>query len=420
VAGAGLAGLAAATELRRAGADVVVLEARDRVGGRVWSRRLANGAVVEMGAEFVLPGNTAVRELAARLGLGLWDKGMFYGRREPRGGAEATADELEAAAATVGAALSTAPPELSARRFLEDLDVSPGVREALLARVEISSANAADAVAARDLGGIAHVDREPAPSIAGGNQSLPLALAAELGDAVRLRAPVERIAWAADEVAGARGAPAAGAARRAGAAEAPAAVRLRAGGAELDADACVVAVPASVLDRIAFDPPLPGQLAEALAGVRYGHAAKLFVPLRRPAPPSAVMSVPERYWTWTASGEGGEVQPVVSAFAGSAGALERLSVEHGPRRWLDSVAALRPELDLDPSGAVLSTWADDPWARAAYSTSPPAGLADLFARPAGPLAFAGEHLGGEFAALMEGAIRSGRAAARSLLAGVGA
>ncbi len=86
VVGAGLAGLTAADELRQAGAEVVVLEARDRVGGRVWSRTLESGAVVEMGAEFLLPGNTAVRELAARFELGLWDKGMRYGNREPRGG----------------------------------------------------------------------------------------------------------------------------------------------------------------------------------------------------------------------------------------------------------------------------------------------------------------------------------------------
>ena len=55
VVGAGLAGLAAACELQAAGADVVVLEARERMGGRVWSRTLANGAVVEMGAEYIRP-----------------------------------------------------------------------------------------------------------------------------------------------------------------------------------------------------------------------------------------------------------------------------------------------------------------------------------------------------------------------------
>ena len=69
-----------------------------------------------------------------------------------------------------------------------------------------------------------------------------------------------------------------------------------------------------------------------------------------------------------------------------------------------------------PSGALLSTWADDPWVRAAYSTSAPPGLAELAAVPLGPLAFAGEHLGGAHAALMEGALRSGTRAARALMA----
>jgi monoamine oxidase len=391
VAGAGLAGLTAAYELQRAGVEVIVFEARDRVGGRVWSRRLDNGAVVEMGAEFLLPGNTAVRELAEQLGLGLWDKGMRYGSREPRGGIGTTVEEMEAAASKLGAALETAPPNLNARRFLEGLDIPAGAREALIARVEISSANSADDVAARDLAGIAHVDREPAPSIAGGNQGLALALAKELGEAVRLRSPVDHVQHSSNKA------------------------RVAAAGAELDADACVIAVPGSVLDRILFDPPLPADLAAALRSVRYGHAAKLFVPLRSPPPPSAVMSVPDRYWTWTATGHNGEVQPVVSAFAGSAEALERLRVADGPEHWLDLVTKLRPDLGLDRGGALLSTWADDPWARAAYSTSPPRELADIFARPAGPLAFAGEHLGGEFAALMEGAIRSGRTAARAAL-----
>jgi monoamine oxidase len=388
VVGAGLAGLVAADELRRAGAEVTVLEARDRVGGRVWSRQLENGAVVEMGAEFILPGNTAIRELVDRFGLGLWDKGMRYGQRDPRGGLAVTPQELADAVEVVGRELPEAPPDQTAREFLEGLEIAPGARDALLARTEISSANSADEVAVRDLGGIAHVDSEPAPSIAGGNQRLPLAIAVELGAGVRLSTPVERIAWGGDGV------------------------RI---GADLEADACVVAVPASVLDRIEFEPALPPERAEPLAAVRYGEAAKLFVPLHTAAPPSAVMSVPERYWAWTATGAGDTPQPVVSAFAGSPGALAGLGVDAGPEHWLGSLGWLRPDLDLRPEGALLSTWSDDPWVRAAYSTSPPTELAEASQTPLGPLAFAGEHLGGEFAALMEGAIRSGRAAARGLL-----
>jgi len=384
VVGAGFAGLVAADELRRAGAEVVVLEARDRVGGRVWSRTLDNGAVVEMGAEFLLPGNTAIRELVEQLGLELWDKGMRYGRREPRGVA-VTAQELDDAVEAAGRALATVPHDQSARDFLATLDAAPGARETLLARTEISSANSADAVAARDIGGIAHIDDDPAPSIAGGNQGIALRLAKGLD--VRLGSPVRRVEWEGG-------------------------VRVN---GELEADACVIAVPATVLSEIAFEPALPAQVAEALAAVRYGHAAKLFVPLRAPAQPSAVMAVAERYWTWTATGDGDRPQPVVNCFAGSPAALDRLGIANGPDRWLASLADLRPDLDLDTGAALVSTWADDLWVRAAYSTSPARELAELSARAHGPLAFAGEHLGGEFAALMEGAIRSGRAAAGALL-----
>jgi monoamine oxidase len=379
VIGAGLAGLVAADELAAAGAEVVVLEARDRVGGRVWSRRVDNGAVVEMGAEFILPGNTEIRALAASLGLGFWDKGMRYGTREPRG-VEVTPEELAAAVEAANEAEAVAPPEQTARQFLDGLDIAPGAREALLARTEISSANSADVVAARDLRGIAHVDEEPAPSIANGNQSLPLALADGLD--VRLNTRVDRVEWSGDGV--------------------------RAGGVE--ADVGVIAVPASRLARIKFDPALPADVAEPLGRVVYGAAAKLFVPLTESAPPSAVMAVDERYWTWTATGAGDQLQPVVSCFAGSPGALAGLEVDNGPEKWLASLAALRPDLALDPNGALLSTWPGG-----AYSTSPPPELAQLSEHPVGPLAFAGEHLGGAYAALMEGAIRSGRAAARGLL-----
>ncbi|TLQ47672.1 flavin monoamine oxidase family protein [Streptomyces marianii] len=71
VLGAGLAGLAAARDLAAGGADVLVLEARDRVGGRVEQTTLPDGRLVQLGGEVVGRAHTAYRELAEELGLTL-------------------------------------------------------------------------------------------------------------------------------------------------------------------------------------------------------------------------------------------------------------------------------------------------------------------------------------------------------------
>ena len=151
--------------------------------------------------------------------------------------------------------------------------------------------------------------------------------------------------------------------------------------------------------------------ARAYAAVEYGNAAKLFVPLTRETTPSAVLSVPERYWSWTATGADG-VQPVVNAFAGSAPALARLRVTEGPETWLDSLRRLRPDLALSTDGAVLSTWDDDPWVGAAYSCAAPG--VDAWA-PAGPFHACGEHTHETSRALMDGALASGLRAAQEVL-----
>ena len=81
VAGAGFAGLLAAYRVARAGHEVLVLEARDRVGGRVWSQELVPGdprTVVERGAEFVLDGYDLMRALADEFGLQLAEMAMSY------------------------------------------------------------------------------------------------------------------------------------------------------------------------------------------------------------------------------------------------------------------------------------------------------------------------------------------------------
>ena len=351
---------------------------------------LDNGAIVEMGAEFVLPGNTAMRELVDEFGLGLWDKGMHYGRREPRG-ADTSADELEAAADLVAAALRMASPELPARRFLEALDIAPGVREAFLARVEISSANSADVVAARDLAGLAHVDDAPSPSVAGGNGRLALALAAALGEAVHLSSPVTKVApHSRGGASGRRRRRARGRCLRGGGArERRRARRVR-----------------SAARRRARRGPRRDQLRPRREALR---AAAKPLPARGGDVGARALLELDRHGRPRPGPAGREL------LLGLAGRPRGPRGRIGPDRWLASLQDLRPELDLDPPGALLSTWSDDPWVGAAYSTSPPLPVAELFAAPVGPLVFAGEHLGGEFAALMEGAIRSGRRAARALL-----
>ena len=88
VVGAGFAGLACADRLVSLGHAVTVFEARDRVGGRVWSQELIAGrreTVIERGAEFVLSGYDALRSMAERFDLPLAPSGMSYYVREPRG-----------------------------------------------------------------------------------------------------------------------------------------------------------------------------------------------------------------------------------------------------------------------------------------------------------------------------------------------
>ncbi len=69
VVGAGLAGLSAARSLRASGCEVAVVEARDRVGGRVLNHRLPGGEVVEIGGEWIGPQQLRVNKLVAELGL---------------------------------------------------------------------------------------------------------------------------------------------------------------------------------------------------------------------------------------------------------------------------------------------------------------------------------------------------------------
>ncbi len=391
--GAGFAGLAAADELHRAGVEVTVLEARDRVGGRVWSVPFAGG-VVERGAEFILPGYKTLLEIVERLGLRLVRKGTLYGDREPRGGEPVTRDQVREAVARIASEAVRADGARTLRDALAAYHLDPAVAEAIRARIEVSCAYPADDLAGSVLKeGAAAFGPFDSYTIEGGNDRIARELVATLGDPVRLMSSVRRIAWSEDEV------------------------RARAGAQVAVADAAVIAVPAALLGSITFEPSLPPEVTEATRAVRYGQAAKLFAAVREPAPPSATLSVPGRWWCYTQLGADGQPAPFVAAFAGSPAALERLEVSAGPGRWLTELAQLRPDLDLDPEGAFVSTWQGDPWARGAYSAESAASAIDTetLTRSVGPLSFAGEHTAGPWHGLMEGAVRSGVRAAQQLL-----
>jgi monoamine oxidase len=394
VIGAGFAGLAAADALRTSGAEVTVLEARDRVGGRVWSVPFGDGAVVERGAEFILPGYESMEALAARFGIPMVLKGTPYGRRVPVGEETVSQTALEAAFERIGRG---APPgTASAADAIAALGLDPRLSALIRTRVAISNGHPADdlEVSVLDEGASTFGDFDN-HTLEGGNMRLAEALAGELGAAVRLSSPVRRVRWSQG------------------------AVTVATDDAEVEAEAVVIAIPTAPLAEVEFDPPLEGATAEALRAVTYGQNSKLFLRLRTPAPPSAIMSVAGHFWSYTQLGADGEPAPFLVGYTGTMSAIDAIGGSDGVERWIAALVALRADLDLDPEPgrAMLSSWHDDPWVRGSYSArslSSPLRDDDLV-QPIGPLIFAGEHTAGEWHGLMEGALRSGQRAAAQVL-----
>src|SRR6476661_6525023 len=103
VVGAGLAGLAAADAARHAGADVVVLEARDRIGGRTWTVQLGPGSIDLGGAWVHDPVGNPIAEALAVAGIGARNDGPYYSRMAVWSDDWLDAADATALAAAVGA-----------------------------------------------------------------------------------------------------------------------------------------------------------------------------------------------------------------------------------------------------------------------------------------------------------------------------
>lgn len=429
VAGAGLAGLAAADELARTGAAVTLLDARSRTGGRVWTvrDRFAGDQYGELGGEFIDEDHHRMRALTARFDLPLVRvlRGGFTHRfRTPDGDIqvsrsgpwealrEVLAPLLRRYEAAHGSDADTAIREMSTWSLREALEqhqagdelhaMVNSIRGFFLAEPEDLSVLPVVAQLA-DGGSPAQV---PVYRIAGGNSRLVDALVAQTPARLLLAHRVHAVANATDRVL----------------------VRVtddRGRLQELQCDAVVLALPASTLRDLEITPPLPEEQQRAIATLRYGCATKVVIQCaaeglsRRRARAFATDGSLGAFWDAT---EGQPAAPhSVIAFLGGGAASARLRARAaaGPAGLLSDLCWL----NLAGAPVVAShavTWEDDPFARGGYAFTHPGfdpARHALLSRRAGRIAFAGEHTSAEFQGYMEGAVESGQRAAAELRQG---
>ena len=392
VIGAGLAGLHAGWRLHLAGIDVIVLEARDRVGGRVWSQATADATIVERGGEFIAPDQEAVRGLCAELGLTLIAHGFSFDRRPTPGQPAPTAEQLRTALAATRARVAARGEDFPAA---EAVTARTADAVSVIRRVETSlTVSLRDASARRLFAGGDH-GYDPAVRVRDGNQAIASKLADRLSWRVRLRTPVTAVVQDGSD-----------------------GVEVRcAGGEILTAALAVVTVPLPLLSELVRG--LPPAIVAAASRTGFGDAAKLHVPIGAPACPTAVASPAALWWCWTSLAPGGDQStPVLSAFAGGTGAIAAVGAADGADAWRAQVLALRPDVVPPAGDALVTHWGAEPWTRGSYS-APRVGLtrADdaAWLQPFGSVVLAGEHTAGEQAGTMNGAAASGARAAASVL-----
>jgi monoamine oxidase len=388
VVGAGVAGMVAARRLSDHGLDVVVLEARDRVGGRLWSHRLPNGEVVELGGEWISTGQAAVMSLAEELGVGLVDTGMDFISRDPVGGPSIAEDEHARLAAVLAGRMreigSAGLASMTAADLVDGLGESGPAMTVLRSRLQGTAGAPLEWMAAAEIGeefGIG--DEGSYVRIEGGNDRLAIGLGH--GIDVRFQRYVTGIRQREDVA------------------------HVLAGEEEYVAQAVVVAVPLGVLRVLEFEPALPPEVVSTIGSLRMGQGAKVAIATEEPPPLFRRQDMDVPAWYWTGFGPDGTVRRAITGFAGSETGVSTLlddPIERLSRAAPDCVMVGEP---------VIADWTSDPFAGGCYSVIGPgqrAGL-DVLAKPWGRMVLAGEHVNGS--GTIDGAILSGEEAARAVV-----
>jgi len=438
VVGAGLAGLVAARELRRAGRSVVVLEARDRVGGRLLNADIGDGNVVEVGGQWAGPTQKRVLALARELGIETfpthtrgenlieWRSRLVrYRGAIPRMNAAVLVDVAQAQARIdrMAKRVPLNAPWLAPKAELWDSQTfetwlrrnvaTSGARELFRILVEaVWAADAADvsllhllfythsAGGFDDLIGTeggAQQDR-----FVGGSQLLALKLGEELGGDVVLETPVTRIEHSAS------------------------AVRVVADGREVSTGAAIVAVPPALCGRIAYAPPLPAIRDQLTQRMPQGTVIKCMAIYERPfwrdaglsgqatstegpvkvmfdnSPPNGSPGVLLGFLEGRRARELGEWQPEA----------RRNAVVDCFRRIFGPDAA-------KPLDYVERVWAQEEWTRGCYGCYMPPGGWVSYGRalraPIGRIHWAGAETATVWNGYMDGAVQSGERVAAEVL-----
>ena len=386
--GAGLAGLVAAARLVGRGIEVLVLEARDRVGGRLWSHRFDNGEVVELGGERISTSQRAVIDLAHELGLGVVDTGMDFISRDPVGGPPIPVEEHDRLTMALADRMKALGPEalesMTIEKLLDGLDEHGPAMTVLRSRLGGTAGASLGEVAAAEIGEEFGIGEQGSfVRIEGGNDRLAKGLARDLD--VRFEKVVSSVHQSADGV--------------------EVVVRNDVFGAR----AAVLAVPLGVLKRLVFVPGLPEEATEVLDALQMGVAVKVAAATEGDPTMFRRQDTDIPGWYWTGLGPEGTVRRAVTGFAGSRAGVDKLVEEAAER-----LARSTPETALRGDPMVVD-WGSDLFAGGCYSVIGPGQrrLLDVLSRPWGRIFLAGEHVDGS--GTIEGAILSGERAAQSVL-----
>jgi putrescine oxidase len=440
IVGAGAAGLTAANELKKAGLSVAVLEARDRVGGRLWTD-VIDGAMLELGGQWVSPDQDALIETVGELGLETYSRyregesvyinadgqltrftgEIFPVPAETEKVMVELIDRLDAMVAQMDPDRPWEHPDaveldkISFEGWLraqtddqEAIDnIALFIAGAMLTKPPHAFSALQALLMAASAGSFTHLvdaDFILDKRVVGGLQQVPLLLAERLGDDVFLGQPVRTLEWGDTGVVAI------------------------ADGVTVRARHAILALAPNLYPRISFVPALPRRQHQMHQHLSMGFVIKVHAvydrPFWREQGLSGTAFSPyelshEAYDNTNHEDERGTLVAFVSDR--HADDVFRLSAEERKERILESLSHYYGPEAKNPVVYYESDWGSEEWTRGAYAASFDLGGLERYGAdlrtPVGPIHFACSDLAGAGYQHVDGAIRMGRLAAANIIEG---